>query len=383
VNRPSVPILPLLMWSLLLYGCRPGAFAVVPDFSHCPFLNESEESLRVTNDWFANEVYGYRISSEWEDPLSEGYLDGFTGESYYASSGLYDFQPYYMWIYSVTSTSEMSLDELKDVWLDAHYNAPGRDLEGAPEPEICTTKFSSGENAYFLKANYFKSEGSMDFHHYVLMTEKDGKQYVLTYKVGYYGSYKKAEADLKLNHIATEILTSFTFSPPQKEPPPPSTSTQQYIHACGNGVCEAYEFLVSCEQDCNQFPQHQYTMCRDTTWSGVLRVRILGTESFLEADGPLGPDLKPSDCRDFDVCGVNRYCHTVNDVHEPIFEIQASSAARVNDPCEHLILNYSIDGAEQGCRAQDWEIVDHKVYFPFDAKKYEILKSFESESREG
>ncbi|MBS3163981.1 hypothetical protein J4439_00965 [Candidatus Woesearchaeota archaeon] len=144
--------------------------------------------------------------------------------------------------------------------------------------------------------------------------------------------------------------------------------------ACGNGVCEDYELLLTCPKDCAGLKTHSYRFCRTAGWGGVYRVRVVGTDTYLDKGTVLSATLEP-----LDKCGLYDcyYCYDIAEVHQPIIEIQLNSGASQVPVCSTLVKRYLVDGTDVGCTDSQWEYVGEigrKAYFPYDARRVDAFE---------
>lgn len=126
---------------------------------------------------------------------------------------------------------------------------------------------------------------------------------------------------------------------------------------------------------------HTYAICKQKSWNGILRVKILGTNTYLESEHIRESDLKLNrgpNCGkggDYDFCDT---CWYYIGPVEPIFEIQLKDGAEEKPVCSHIVRSYFIDGISKGCKDGDWEYINHNAYFPYDKERYDSLKGIKS-----
>jgi hypothetical protein len=117
---------------------------------------------------------------------------------------------------------------------------------------------------------------------------------------------------------------------------------------CGNGICEEYELLRTCPEDCDDLPLKEYGLCIDLCYSREDVVRIFNTENELDFGPELGSDFKELDhCgrKGTTICECNR-CYYFYDVNQPLFEIEYDGRNQQVDVCRDIVTKYMIDGVE-------------------------------------
>lgn len=124
---------------------------------------------------------------------------------------------------------------------------------------------------------------------------------------------------------------------------------------------------------------HTYTICKQKSWNGIQKVRILGTDTYIDKEPMRAQDLKlHPECgsgSDEDLCYECWY-HT--DIEEPIFEIQLQKGAKEVRVCDTLVRNYYIDGVNKKCTDSQWNYINHNAYFPYNKNKFKTISQCES-----
>lgn len=157
---------------------------------------------------------------------------------------------------------------------------------------------------------------------------------------------------------------------PKPEPEEPLLDT------CGNGVCEEYELLSNCIQDCEGLETKNYKICRGNLGNDIIgRVRILGTNTYLDKSSSLGPGFNPEPECGKTIGTIDCFqCYNITEVHEPIFEIQIYNAVTCNlNICEAVNLKY-FNGEMESCSDNKWERFGCNVYYPYDEERYKMFK---------
>lgn len=184
--------------------------------------------------------------------------------------------------------------------------------------------------------------------------------------------------------IITGLITISIFLPSQidnsknyeRHYTPPSKPQEPPLDTCGNGVCEEYELIANCEKDCKGLETHTYGFCRSASWSGVYRVKLLGTDTYLDKSEMLGPDFKPnSECGKSIGISDCYYIYSITEVHEPIFEIQIYNAVTCNlNICDAINLKYAIDDEIEPCSDNKWERFGCNIYYPYDKERFDLFE---------
>ena len=92
--------------------------------------------------------------------------------------------------------------------IDGIYSNSDRVFTNAPETQICKSNIASGEEAYFIKSNYYRESKGLNYHHYSVISFKDGKLYTITINIGHAGDFQKIEKELAFDALAFNILIS-------------------------------------------------------------------------------------------------------------------------------------------------------------------------------
>ena len=181
----------------------------------CSFFSNEIKDSSVTiklNNKFQNKFYSYQINDNWRD-LYEDLKESFPGESYYSFEGrdfpaFYNEGPVTANVWSITETKYKDLEKAKEEWINGIKQNADRDFSKSPEMEVCKSKISSGEDAYYLKSVFFRKSKSLNYHRYDVLGFKDGKTYTITITIGYSNYFEEAEIDLNLDFASEKILTS-------------------------------------------------------------------------------------------------------------------------------------------------------------------------------
>ncbi len=139
---------------------------------------------------------------------------------------------------------------------------------------------------------------------------------------------------------------------------------------CGNGVCEGGELMLTCEKDCKLSGIHNYKLCGWGSSEIVEKVKIFGTSKALRPSPLLNSELKVEPRCGVDI-GLNEciYCYELNDVREPIFEIQTDRNS--NLPICNFLRLYLIDDIKEDCNESKSKYLKNKAYYPYDKELFE------------
>ncbi len=176
------------------------------------FLDVDASKVTLLNSEFENEEYSYMIYDRWRDHYDE-VKDEFPGDSYYSLEGIgivayYNDGPVISTVWSMSEKTKDDLETYKDEWIGGLRANRDRDFSDAPEMEVCKDLIASGEEAYFIKSNFYRKSQFLNYHQYDVLALKNNKAYTITINIGYAAGFKDAEKDLDFNLIARDILRS-------------------------------------------------------------------------------------------------------------------------------------------------------------------------------
>ena len=180
----------------------------------CKFLRSKDIQLEPEplNGEFVSKFYSYRINTKWRDFI-EDLKETFPGESYYSLEGrdfpaFFNEGPVIANVWSITETKYKGLESAKKDWLDGIVINADRDFTNVPEKQVCKDKIKSGEDAYFIKTNFYRKSKGLNYSRYDVLAFKNGKTFTITLTIAYSADFNEAEEALHLDYIAKEILKS-------------------------------------------------------------------------------------------------------------------------------------------------------------------------------
>lgn len=176
------------------------------------FFDVNEGKTTLLNSEFENNDYYYKIHDAWRNQYDQ-VKEKFPGESYYSFEGksmqaYYNGEPVTALVWSMTEETDYTLEKFKDKWTDGIRANEDRDFSGVPPMEFCKDFIASGEEAYFIKSNFYRESTGLNYNRYDVITVKKGKAYTVTVNFGYLADFEEAEKDLDLNQIGRDIIRS-------------------------------------------------------------------------------------------------------------------------------------------------------------------------------
>ena len=180
----------------------------------CEFLRSKDVKLEPEplNNEFNNKIYSYMVNSNWRNFI-EDLKDSFPGESYYSLEGrdfpaFFNEGPVIANVWSITETKYKDLEAAKKDWIEGITINPDRDFTDVPEKQVCKDYIKSGEEAYFIKSNFYRKSKGLNYSRYDVLAFKNGKTFTITFNIGYATDFKEIEEALYFDYIAKEILKS-------------------------------------------------------------------------------------------------------------------------------------------------------------------------------
>ena len=149
------------------------------------------------------------------------------------------------------------------------------------------------------------------------------------------------------------------------------------IDTCGNSICEEYELIATCQEDCNDLETHTYQICRNTRnkWGGITGISIYGTNISLPGETRIISNISNNnETNKLDVTTETYICYNITEVHEPIFGISIKSGAGHFPACRHLVHKYYVDGVSYDCEEEMGTYRGNIMYYPYDEERFELFR---------